>query len=67
MPEIPNTQWRFLLIAEGGDVRGTNDEKVADAANECDVVIEVPTCKVLRGLGQDARFSSIEEQNWYIL
>lgn len=50
--EIPNTQWQFIIIdLEGGDVKGTNDEKVANefAQSEYSVVIERNTCKVREG------------------
>ena len=64
---IPNQQWKYLIICEAYDTRGTDDDKVALAAAEGeDLVIELATCKVLSVNGQGGLTGkSIEEQTWF--
>lgn len=47
---IPNTQWKFIIVMmDEGEIRGTNDEKVATqfALVEENFVINTSTCQVL--------------------
>ncbi len=64
---IPNTQWKYLLIGEGLDVRGTDDSKVAKAAADggADMVIEVMTSTVLLPSDAEVLRENIPEQTDY--
>ena len=66
MPEIPNTQWAYLIFNEGYDFEGTNDLKVAtESAKNGDYILEVATCKELRWNGMELHGVSIPEQRTY--
>lgn len=65
---IPNQQWKYLLIGEGLDVRGTDDDKVATAAANggADVVVDIKTCKIVVGINEgELEANNIPEQQDY--
>lgn len=65
---IPNQQWKYLLIGEAHDIRGTDSDAVAVAAAEggADIVVEVPTCKVIIDVNNgELNANNIPEQTDY--
>lgn len=66
---MENRQWKYVIVSEMMDIRGTDDDKVAVAAMDGgDTVIEVPTCKILVDVDNgELHAKGIEEQTWYTL
>jgi len=72
MPNMENRQWKYLIVSEEYEVRGTDDERVAkEAADDgSSVVIEVPTCKTMDVITMEEGRTEleghgIEEQTWW--
>lgn len=67
---MENRQWKYVIVSEEGDVRGTDEERVAKEAAESDVVIEMATCKRLDVVtmeedNKELQGHGIQEQTWW--